>query len=402
MPLKRIATLAFALFVTFFTFAASAQPADPVARIAAARRSVIALQETADTGVITRGQAEEGAKRYLAQASEAAGKPLTMDELMAAPDAATAGPAPQLTALQRFAGLITFVNVLWVLAIGVGVASFAFLFGSFVKDLIKALKNVPLEFYEFVFYAGSVGTAVYGRSLAAGVAPYVGLTGCLLFGAALLFTAKAHQSLKFGGAGVSAILFVVWSAAAVVYGSSMLGFIAVAALLSALGFSVIVSPLCYAIGFEDKAALGKATSAAFVILAGAVGIRIAKAHVPALATFEDGALFLGSFVGYLGLLVASSRWYDGKDRNYVLFQVVTIVAGVAALLIGSVFGIGELQKIGGTFFVLYLVEKLFEIPAKSARGYAAIGLVASAVIFGFSMYVKSNPESVRPFLFMPR
>lgn len=403
MPLKRIVALAFALLITLVTFVASAQQAagDPAARIAAARRSVIALQETADSGVITRGQAEEGAKRYIAQASEAAGKTLTLDELMSAPDAVTAGPVPQLTALQRFAGLVTFVNVLWVLAIGVGVASFAFLFGSFVKDLIKALKNVPLEFYEFTFYAGSVGLAVYGRTLSEGVAPYVGLTGCLLFGAALLFTAKAHKALKLGGAGVSAVLFAAWSAAAFVYGSSMLGFIAVAAFLSALGFSVIVSPLCYCIGFKDDAALGKATSAAFVILAGAVGIRIAKAHVPALATFEDGALFLGSFVGYLGLLIASSRWYDGKDRNYVLFQVVTVVAGIAALFVGSVFGIGELQKIGGTFFVLYLTEKMFEIPAKSARGYAAVGLVVSAAIFGFSMYVKSNPESLRPFLFMP-
>lgn len=399
---KYVLTVLCALVVTFFSGVSSAQSADnATVRLAAAKHGVIALQDSADAGIITRGQAEEGTKRYLSQAKEAAGKDVTVEELMAVPEPASAAAQPQLTALQRFAGLITFVNVLWVLAIGVGVASFAFLFGSFVKDLIKALKNVPLEFYEFTFYAGSVGLAVYGRTLSADVAPYVGLTGCLLFGAALLFTAKAHQSLKLGGAGVSAILFVAWTAAAVVYGSPMLGFIAVAALLSALGFSVIVSPLCYCIGFKDNAALGKATSAAFVMLALAVGIRVAKARVPALATFEDGALFLGSFVGYLGLLIASSRWYDGKDRNYVLFQVVTIVAGIAALFVGSVFGIGELQKIGGTFFVLYLTEKMIEIPAKSARGYAAVGLVASAVIFGFSMYVKSNPESVRPFLFMP-
>jgi hypothetical protein len=260
---------------------------------------------------------------------------------------------------------------------------------------------VPLAFYEAVFYAGSIALAVWGRTLASGVAPYVGLTGCLLFGAAVLFTAKAHKGLKLGGAGASAIMCIAWSVAAVAYGSGIIGFIAVAALMSALGFSVLVTPLTYCIGFEDEAAVGRATSAAFAVLVAFVCVRAFGLDASFLGVFETGALFLGSFVGYLGLLIASSRWYDGRGRNYVLFQVVTVVAGIAALFVGSVFGIGELQKIGGTFFVLYGVEKILEIPAKSARGYAAVGLLVSAAVFGFCMYVKSDPESLRPFLFMP-
>jgi hypothetical protein len=404
MHTNRIYALICALIVTLVSSVALAQAApDAASRIAAARRSVIALQETAEAGVITRSQADEGAKRYLAQASEAAGKPMTLDELVAAPDPGpTAGPAPQLTALQRFAGLVTFVNVLWVLGIVVGVISFAYLFGSFVKDLIRLLRDVPLVFYEVVFYAASLGLTIWGKTLSPGVAPFVGLTGCLLFGAAVLFTAKAHKSLKLGGALVSATMCLAWTIAALSYGSSMLGFIAVAALMSAFGFSILVMPLTYCIGFKDETSIGRATAAAFAILTTYVCVRVFGLDASILGVFESGALFLGSFVGYIGLLISSSRWYDGRGRNYVLFQLVTVAAGIAALFVGSVFGISELQKIGGTFFVLYLTEKLLEIPARNARGYAALGLVVSAAIFGFSMYVKSNPESLRPFLFMPK
>src|SRR5262249_28271802 len=117
------------------------------------------------------------------------------------------------------------------------------------------------------------------------------------------------------------------------------------------------------------------------------------------AIFADGALFLGTFVGYLGLLIASSRWYHGKKVNYVLFQAITIVAGIAALAIGSIFGIGELHKIGGTFFVLYIIEKLIEIPVEGLRAKAFIGLIISALVFAFCMHVKANPSLYETYLF---
>ena len=308
-------------------------------------------------------------------------------------------PGDDLTPLQEFAGLITFVNVFLVLGSIAVTVCFAYLFGSYVKDLMKVLKNVPYVVYEVVFYAIGVGLLLWGLRLGDSISEYVGLTGCLLVMAALGFSATkrkfARDPFRFSG-----ILFVVWTAAAVVYGSSLLGFFAVAALLSALGFSVVASPLSYTIGFRDDKGFGRATTAAFVILAGFVGIRVSGAHTPTLAVFEFGALFLGSFVGYLGLLIASSRWYEDKG-NYVLFQVVTILAGVAALLVGSVFGIGELQKIGGTFFVLYLIEKFFEVPVEGKRARAGLGLLIGAVTLGIGFLVKTHPDAVAGFLFLP-
>ena len=74
-----------------------------------------------------------------------------------------------------------------------------------------------------------------------------------------------------------------------------------------------------------------------------------------IKVFEEGALFLGSFVGYLGLLISSSsKWYGRNNPGRYLFaQIVTFIAGGLAIFIGATFGIGELLKIGGTFFVLW-------------------------------------------------
>ncbi len=77
--------------VALFASAASAQQTgdvDAASRIAAAKHGVIALQQTADAGIITRSQADEGTKRYLDEARAASGKDMTVEQLLAAPEAA--------------------------------------------------------------------------------------------------------------------------------------------------------------------------------------------------------------------------------------------------------------------------------------------------------------------------
>lgn len=372
---------------------------DTAAQLAPMRDAVTVYEDGVSAGILTRAQADQGTALQLKRAASYAGREVSKAELMTIDVPAGAVDCTQhLSALQRAAGFITFINVMWVIGILLGVGGFAVLFGSFVVDLLKALKNIPLVVYEGVFYLSGIGVGAYGLTLGAGISEYVGLTGCLLFGAALVFSARHRKTVaeKFN---FSLICFLVWTAAALAYQSSMLGFISVIALMGVLGFSVMATPLCYAIGFKDDAAIGKATSAAFGLLIAFAGLRIAGKSVPAVQIFEQGALFMGSFVGYLGLLIASTKWYDGKKRNYALFQVVTVLAGIGAIGVGSIYGISELQKIGGTFFVLYLAEKTFEIPAKSVRGYAVLALLLGIAIYGFSLYVKANPDTIGQYLF---
>jgi hypothetical protein len=302
---------------------------------------------------------------------------------------------PELTGLQKAAGLVTWMNIMWVFAIVLGIVCLGVLF----LELIPLFAEIPAEAYEIALYAGSVGLMGWGYFLAPDIGPYVGFTGCLMLGASIMFTGHIHKLtqdlVRFFG-----ILFVVWSGIALVYGSPLIGFIAVMALMGMLGFSVVVTPLSYCIGFRDDDAVGNATSAAFLILGLFLGIRILGSNAPNLENimvFESGALWMGSFVGYLGLLIASSRWYK-THFPYVLMQAVTIAAGLGAIFVGSLRDIPELLGIGGTFFALYMIEKPFEIPAKSTLGYATIGLLVSAGVYGGVVWAKTHIDIVEPYL----
>ena len=360
------------------------------------RNNVHVLQEAAANKFIPADQAAIAIGHYLSLAEKIAGRAVTLQELMAISD------APQkLTAAQKFVGFITFVNIIWVIAIGLGVGCFCYLFGDLIKNLIELLVEIPVWFYELVFYGFSATLILYADYLRPGVGHYVALTGCLLFAGALKFT--FYQGFTFyrhrikNGTSYFLILTLVFGAVALVYTSAMIGFIAVGALMATLGFFAETIPFGYVIGFKDDDALGRGTSAALIVLTLFVTAKILLAHSRLIEVFQPGALWLGSFVGFLGLLIVSSRWYK-RQFPYALMQVVTIAAGIAALLVGSIFQISELQRIGGTFFVLYLVEKPAEIPMRSARGYAILGLIISAAVYFFCMKVKADPEAFRAYL----
>lgn len=353
-----------------------------------------ALQDLAHDGVITKMQAETGINDYLKKAKEAAGHEITMNEilLLETPQTKTA----ELTALQKFAGYITMVNIFWVIGICLGVVCFGYLAIHYCARLIELFKEIPVIVYEFIFYLASIGFMIYGYSMDPGIGPYVSLTGCLGLAGAMTFTISMRK-IRADEAGFFFILFVVYTIAALFLKSQLIGFASVIALMGALGFSAAVIPFGYAIGFKDDESLGRATAAAFVMLAAFVAMRVLGQNVQFFQYFERGALFMGSFVGFLGLLIASNRWCS-REGTYLYRQLVVIVAGVLALVVGSIWQIGELQKIGGTFFVLYLVEKPFEIPVNEAKSYAFIGLFVSAMIWLGCLYAKSHPELANTFL----
>lgn len=302
----------------------------------------------------------------------------------------------ELTGLQVVAGYITWMNILLVLGAGVGVISFVYLFGSWISELMKIFQKIPKEVYEVFLYIISI-VAMGGAWLIPINEPhYVAFVGCLLFAGAIILTVVLHE-LEENLPRFFTTLMVVWAIVALAYGSSLIGFIAVIALMGALGFSILITPLTYCIGFKDEAAIGRATTAAFLILGFFILLRQQDALAD-LLVFEKGALWMGSFVGYLGLLIASTRWYDSKF-DYPVMQLVTIIAGMGALFFGSVLAIPELLGIGGTFFVLYLLEKPFEIPAaESMKGRATIALFVSVCVFLGALWGKEHMDIIEPYL----
>ena len=50
--------------------------------------------------------------------------------------------------------------------------------------------------------------------------------------------------------------------------------------------------------------------------------------------------------------------------------------------------------------ILYVLEKIAEIPVRHRINYAYLGVLMAGLMYGFFMYIKANPDIVRPYLFM--
>ncbi len=377
---------------------AFAQANNAIPDIIKIKHSIMTIQELEQQGVLTHVEAEKSIAYYLAQASKEAGHPLTLDEILAMPD-----PAPQqLTPLQEFAGAIDFLRVIMVLGIIAVAGAVSYLFKYYVKKLLHVLRSVPIVVYEVVFYAASVGCGIGGWVLPEPIHNDIGLLACLLFAAALGFSASYRRHLAHTFL-FSILLFLVWAPAAILFKSSLIGFIAIGALISALGFNELVKIAFESLRFRQKTVLENATFAAFLVLALFIGLRVLGALIPALAVFEFGALFLGSLLGFTGLLILSNCWYYSRSHweRYWGFQIVSIVAGLGALFFGSVFQIGELQKIGGTFFVLYCLAKICDIPTKSRPAFSLLIAAVGIISICFCWFALAHQELFQQWLFLP-
>lgn len=385
-----------ALFAALWLFAGPAFAQTPSVDLYAVKAQVEAMTAAADRGTITRDQAASETKAILAEAETDLGRAVTLEEL-----AAVQGPTPvsaELTWLQKAAGLVTFANTLMAFAALAGTAALLFLFGRLIVELVKAFAEIPAIVYESALVLCGVGLTVFAATLAEGPAASVAFVGALMYGGGFVWTVSRHRTgSKHAATIVGIILAVAWAVPTVFFDSQLIGALSVAAFMSALGFSAFMVPGLIAVGFEDDASVPRATLAAFLVLGLFVGAQALGVSIESVSAFRAGALYVGGFVGYLGVLIIGSKWY-ARDTSYVLRQIPAVVAGIGAIYLGSVLGIPELQKMGGTLFVLYLMEKPFEIPAESKTVYAAITLVVCAVVYGAGMWVNANLDVAAPYL----
>lgn len=183
----------------------------------------------------------------------------------------------------------------------------------------------------------------------------------------------------------TSILTVIYVIAALALQSQSIGFLAVLAFMSTLGFTGIGGGLSYAIGFESEDKLPAATIAG-VLLAG--GYALARFYLPEqsmFSVFEAGAFWIGTFVAAIGMLIISTKWYNEDDDGrrhmpYILRQVLAIAMYGGAMYAGIMINNGPLLYIAGGFAALYIIEKFYEVVPKNFFWY--MGLTA---IFGISM-----------------
>lgn len=317
-----------------------------------------------------------------------------------AANAATSNPiatpaCAELTGLQKAVGLLNFFTLFEILAFIAICWSVGILFPAWYRALRRLLARVPLLVYEIALYLASLGCALSGWLLPGKPFEW-GLASALLFPAAIIFSGKL-RGWRANPHGFCNILMLAWSLLALAYQSQVLGFLAVAALMARMGFAVGIGSLCYAIGFTGRDVIAKASLTAFLVLATFTTLQITHWDIPYLAVFEAGGMWLGALVLFCGLLIMSSKWHH-SGASYWSLQILTLIACSSALAIGTLWQLGILRGIGGTFLVLYLLEKPFEIPFAKRESYAALALLMSVLVIVGVYWAKQHMHLITPYL----
>lgn len=270
---------------------------------------------------------------------------------------------PDLNALQRAAGFVTWQNLLQVAGIALAAGGTLFFTAGLLRHVLRHLKVV-----EALLWAAGVGAVAAGAFVPEAQGAWPVLFGCLLVpGAAALsiFLRKWNpKPRQLAGA-----LALFWGAVAVGYQLPIVGFLAVAALLALLGLFIAVGPGWYAFGFRDREAIPRGTAAGALLTVVFGVLAAAQAPVGPFEVFRPGALWLGGFAWFLGVLIVGSLFFRGP--HYLARQALALVSLAGALAFGLLFGIGEVKTMAATFLIFFLLGKIIEVPV---RGRIAFGL----------------------------
>lgn len=317
---------------------------------------------------------------------------------MAAGAAEAAPSACELTGLQIAAGYVTFANTVKFLAAAAG-ALFA---GVFLFHLRSLFMAIPLALWKAMGYVGVVALCSASAWASAGAAPYVQFVGAAL-GAGALMVLMGDLADAFGWAKKDATAWeasvaVLGACLALWQGNQMVAGVAVAGLMALLGFSAFSLPGMVGMGFSGKDTLWRATIGALAVLVPATLYRVAFGDMGRLEVFWPAIGWLCSLVACVGMLIASSRFFGGGVGLYMARNVGMLALGLFCIWAGSVHGMVEMQRVGGTFLVVWLFEKPWDIPAGGAVGYSFLGALSCGGLFMLMQEVGAHPERWGKFL----
>eukprot|EP00239_Pterosperma_sp_CCMP1384_P005509 CAMPEP_0197845808 /NCGR_PEP_ID=MMETSP1438-20131217/2680_1 /TAXON_ID=1461541 /ORGANISM="Pterosperma sp., Strain CCMP1384" /LENGTH=475 /DNA_ID=CAMNT_0043457237 /DNA_START=515 /DNA_END=1942 /DNA_ORIENTATION=- len=176
---------------------------------------------------------------------------------------------------------------------------------------------------------------------------------------------------------------------AVAYESQLMGFMAVAACYSALGFGVAPIAGGFVVGWDSQDQLVNSALASMWTLTGFFAIQSSGLDSKWIKPFKSGASVFGGIVlGLAGLI-----WSSGLDpvRNGVFFGGAVLTTFYGAYLKAT-----GLQNTGITFFVLWAIEKCWELSFDSVGPYPLI-LGTSVALYQATLFLRTRPDILASF-----
>lgn len=332
---------------------------------------------------------------YLAQAETIIGEPVTHAEL------STYLAQNRADSWWRF---VSFVNIIWIFASVIIVLSTSLLF---VRYVVPILKRAPIIVYEILLYLICAGFILGGLTVSDDIAQFVALPG--IFGLAFTLTFSfgrrlrdkekdlpedirlEYQHVKKFVILENLILLIVWGITAIAYESQIIGFLTVAVLVALVTATRSIPAVLNSIGFEKDTFSYELLIMSFLLLTTYIVMEIYDV-VGIYWVFEIGVHWLGAYGYFAGLEWMASRWRKKQSpRSYIFWQIFAVLSGVFAIFIGQFFTVEALTEVGGSFLLIYIVTKYFEIPNwKQYWIWASLGL--GVLLYALALVINEYPE----------
>jgi len=312
---------------------------------------------------------------------------------------------------QRILGFFSFVNIIWTVSIFGALLTvgpfFLYILGEHIAKVLKALYTellVPMhKFGLFELCAYVTAFLLSAQSCRypmqhASAAALVGLTGAMGFAPCWAYSTALWAEQSNGKeeefmALTGTLLALSLIPLALVHGSSLIGFFAVAAIYLACGF--VMGPFLggFYVGFRSFDAVMRCmlVSASFVVTFAALSITHSVGST--VAPFALGARVLGNVGYFLALLLCSSEWRSRRvGLGYGASNGLMLLSLVIAALVGSIFALPSYTNTAATFFVLWIMEK--ELEAKWGAAGIAILFANFVALYFIAHHLHTHPETI--------
>jgi len=200
-------------------------------------------------------------------------------------------------------------------------------------------------------------------------------------------------------------LTLLWATIAYLFDNGFVGFMAVAAFISSIGFAMFMLPGMIGIGFKKN-------NAPFVLRLTGITFFLSlfswllfyTNYIPALATlkdamrpFEVGMVSLIPLVYFLGLGYMTFFLYRKQWKLKIICELIALVSGVFVLTIALLYGIGSMFWIGLLFMTWDAIDKYHELVYKRVD-FVWAGLIFAGILGGTGYLIKSNIAPIMQYL----
>ena len=307
--------------------------------------------------------------------------------------AQTAG-CSDLSTLQIWAGYLSWIGFFKVLGASIFAAGVLFFAGGAIVKLIYHMRLL----LEVVAYLASAALIGSGYWVSHEYLTWTVFIGCLLFMGSVFLTLYIHEIKGDDPKGLAAIFAIIWGAVAIYYEMPEVGTLTMLAVMTLLGFTVVVDRLSYGFGWHEEASIPPGTTAALIILVAFVLQKLLAPTAPAFVqVFASGAFWSGSIVAFTGLLILSSKWYAERG-TYFPMQIIAIMIYLAGIAAGMILHINPLAGAAGVFLVLYLAVKPMEVPESGLMGFGLALMTSGGIMFGAWWFAMQHLDITKQYL----